>query len=430
LGFAILYRTNAQSRILEEALRKKNIPYQIFGGISFYQRKEIKDLLAYFRLILNPNDDESFKRIINYPKRGIGDATLDKLSLIASNNSVSIWQAASHLNESNLGLSSAVQSKILAFMSMIWNFKMTVETLDAFEMARQIAVSSGILKELYNNKSPEEISRYENIQELLNGIKDFTVREKQGDDPVTLGQFVENVALLTNEDRPDEENGDKLTMMTIHSAKGLEFKHVFLAGLEEELFPSKFSVNTIAELEEERRLFYVAITRAESSLTISYARTRYRWGQLSDCQPSRFIRDIPSEFFDELNISVSGSPFTSFKKSKTIYDNSTEIPDIQLYGNKQLNFKKKNLVPLTKKTKQNNTLDQNQANSEVQFSASKFTKSSDLEIGSQVLHERFGTGKVIALEGNFPETKATIEFENSGKKQILLKFAKLNIISK
>lgn len=430
LGFAILYRTNAQSRILEEALRKKNIPYQIFGGISFYQRKEIKDLLAYFRLILNPNDDESFKRIINYPKRGIGDATLDKLSLIASNNSVSIWQAASHLNESNLGLSSAVQSKILAFMSMIWNFKMTVETLDAFEMARQIAVSSGILKELYNNKSPEEISRYENIQELLNGIKDFTVREKQGDDPVTLGQFVENVALLTNEDRPDEENGDKLTMMTIHSAKGLEFKHVFLAGLEEELFPSKFSVNTIAELEEERRLFYVAITRAESSLTISYARTRYRWGQLSDCQPSRFIRDIPSEFFDELNISVSGSPFTSFKKSKTIYDNSTEIPDIQLHGNKQLNFKKKNLVPLTKKTKQNNTLDQNQANSEVQFSASKFTKSSDLEIGSQVLHERFGTGKVIALEGNFPETKATIEFENSGKKQILLKFAKLNIISK
>ncbi|MDF1546196.1 MAG: 3'-5' exonuclease, partial [Bacteroidales bacterium] len=333
-GFAILYRTNAQSRILEESLRKKNIPYQIFGGISFYQRKEIKDLLSYFRLILNPNDDEAFKRIVNYPKRGIGDASLEKLSLFASQHQMSIWQAALHLNESNMGLGAAVQQKIISFLSFIHNLSATAYHVDAYEAARQIAVSSGILKELYNDKSPEGISRHENIQELLNGIKDFSIREKEGENIVTLNQFVENVALLTNEDKASGEDGEKVTLMTIHSAKGLEFKHVFLAGLEEELFPSKFSVSHISDLEEERRLFYVAITRAEMSLYISYARTRYRWGQLSDCQPSRFIKDIDTEFIEYENSAISGSPFSKTTK--------------ELYGNNEKNTPKKTLTNNTR----------------------------------------------------------------------------------
>jgi DNA helicase II / ATP-dependent DNA helicase PcrA len=425
-GFAILYRTNAQSRILEEALRKKNIPYQIFGGISFYQRKEVKDLLAYFRLVLNPNDDESFKRIVNYPKRGIGDTSLEKIETIASSNEVSIWKAASRLTESNLGLSSAVQGKILGFMAMIWNFKTDAETRDAFEMAKQIAVSSGILKDLYGSKSPEEISRYENVQELLNGIKDFSIREKLDDNPVTLSQFIENVALLTNEDRPDEDGNDKLPMMTIHSAKGLEFKHVFLAGLEEELFPSKFSVGSLSELEEERRLFYVAITRAEKSLCISYARTRYRWGQLSDCMPSRFIRDIPMEFYEQADIAITGSPFN--KQQKQLNNNQNiQIQDKQRF----LGFKKTNDNDGNKSfvEEKHNSEKLKKINQDLP-SGIKIQKAGSIEVGIKVHHERFGVGKVISLEGNFPETKAVIEFENAGKKQILLKFAKLSIISK
>jgi len=429
-GFAILYRTNAQSRTLEEALRKKNIPYQIFGGISFYQRKEVKDLLAYFRLVLNPFDDESFKRIVNYPKRGIGDASLEKLETIAIQNGVSIWQVASKLNESNLGLGSAAQGKILGFMAMIWNFRAAAESLDAFEVARQIAVASGILKELYGSKSPEEVSRYENVQELLNGIKDFTIREKVEDNTVTLSQFIENVALLTNEDLNNEDGNEKLTMMTIHSAKGLEFKHVFLAGLEEELFPSKFSVGSLSELEEERRLFYVAITRAEKSLCISYARSRYRWGQLSDCMPSRFIRDIPQEFYEQSDNFLSGSPLN---KSFIGQQNKSGLLS------KEMKPQQKNFIRIKKEggneqkdipQVEKKNLSRLKSEEQGSISNQQITKAGDLEIGTKIHHERFGIGLVMGLEGVFPETKAIIEFEKNGKKQILLKFAKLNIISK
>jgi DNA helicase II / ATP-dependent DNA helicase PcrA len=420
-GFAILYRTNAQSRVLEEALRKKNIPYQIFGGISFYQRKEIKDLLAYFRLVLNPHDDEAFKRIVNYPKRGIGDASLEKLETIGMQKGMSIWQVASHLAETSLGLGSAVQGKILSFMTMIAGFRSMAEQIDAYELARQISVSSGILKELYNNKSPEEISRYENVQELLNGIKDYTIREKVDEKAVTLGQFVENVSLLSSEDKTNDEKQDKMSLMTIHSAKGLEFKYVFLTGLEEELFPSKFSVGTVAELEEERRLFYVAITRAETGLCISYARTRYRWGQLSPCQPSRFIRDIPDEYFDMIDSSITGSPVRSF---------NTKSFGRNLSGSKGSGMETQNIqnkgfgkVSGFLGKSENNLPGLKDSNIE------SFDKIGDLKVGSSVLHERFGIGKIITLEGVFPETRATIEFEKNGRKQILLKFARLSIVS-
>jgi DNA helicase-2/ATP-dependent DNA helicase PcrA len=430
-AFAILYRTNAQSRILEEALRKKNIPYQIYGGISFYQRKEIKDLLSYFRLVINPNDDEAFKRIVNYPKRGIGDTSVEKLSSIAIQTQTSMWQTSLRLTESNLGLGAAVQSKILSFMSMIQNFNPAATSVDAYEVARQIAISSGILKDLYIDKSPEGVSRYENVQELLNGIKDYTIREKDENETVTLSQFVENVALLTNEDKNVDDEHERVTLMTIHSAKGLEFKYVFIAGLEEELFPSKFSVSQLSEIEEERRLFYVAITRAESYLCLSYARTRYRWGQLSDCQPSRFIKDINPDFLDFEQQSMQGSPFQSYKQEST---NNKEIQ-------KNLNFgkvEKKKFTGFSKKEELYNV-------KPLEINKSKFSKIENtanppvvsnisgtlekLKIGTTVYHDRFGKGKVVMLEGVFPEAKATIEFESSGRKQLLLKFAKLAISS-
>ena len=428
-SFAILYRTNAQSRILEEALRKKNIPYQIFGGISFYQRKEIKDLLSYFRLVLNPNDDEAFKRIVNYPKRGVGATSLERLTTYASQNQISIWQAGLRLNESNMGLSTAVQSKIISFMSLIQNFVPSALNNDAYETAREIAVASGILKDLYNDKSPEGISRHENIQELLNGIKDFSIREKDGDDLTTLNQFVENVALLTNEDKAENDQGEKVTLMTIHSAKGLEFKHVFLAGLEEELFPSKFSVGNNTELEEERRLFYVAITRAETSLFISYARTRYRWGQLSDCQPSRFIKDISEDFVDYQNQSISGSPFSQSTTSK--YGNREVKPKLNVGNNhpKFSGFKKEKSIEQIDPLKPNKSKFKKVEGTTTGSSASiNNQKQNNIKVGTLVFHYRFGNGEVVAIEGIFPNSKATIEFKNAGKKQLLLKFAKLSVV--
>lgn len=428
-SFAILYRTNAQSRILEEALRKKNIPYQIFGGTSFYQRKEIKDLLSYFRLILNPNDDEAFKRIVNYPKRGIGATSVEKLSNFASGKQISLWKAGLHLNESNIGLSSAVQTKIISFMSLIQSFVPAALNNDAYEAAKEIAVASGILKDLYQDKTPEGISRHENIQELLNGIKDFSIREKEGDDLITLNQFVENVSLLTNEDRAEGEDSDMVTLMTIHSAKGLEFKHVFLAGLEEELFPSKFTVGNVSELEEERRLFYVAITRAETSLFISYARSRYRWGQLTDCQPSRFIKDISEEFIEYQNKSISGSPFSDSTRNQ--YGNKSIKPKTNLAANKNRfsGFNKDNVVKKSTSTTGSASRFKKVERTTVGSSASiSNQKQNKIKVGAKVLHERFGKGEVVAMEGNFPNTKAVIEFETAGKKQLLLKFAKLNII--
>jgi len=413
--FAVLYRTNAQSRILEEALRKKNIPYRIYGGLSFYQRKEIKDLLAYFRLIINPLDDEAFKRIINYPKRGIGNTSLNKLLDFARENNLSAWQAAIKLASVNIGLSSAVVKKIHEFMSLISNFAGIINTGEAYETARQIAVQSGILKELHNDKTPEGISRYENIQELLNGIKDFTSTESDEGIKPNLVDYIQNVSLLTNEDKDKNKDKDKVNLMTIHSAKGLEFKNVFLAGLEEDLFPSKFSSSNISELEEERRLFYVAITRAENKLFISFARKRYRWGQLSDCVPSRFIRDINPEFIETEDAMLSMRNFSK-KRTNSIgnQENKTTFTGNSEITKEALKQKLKKLDNSTKTAPNKNNSTKNL---------------SGIKEGVLVNHQRFGTGKVLAVEGVFPNTKATIEFETGGKKQLLLKYAKLEILT-
>lgn len=422
--FAILYRTNAQSRTLEEALRKKNIPYKIFGGTSFYQRKEIKDLISYFRLTINPNDDEAFKRIINYPKRGIGATSIDRLASFANQNQISLWQAAVNMDKAQIKISTATKNQIITFVKMIMSFANAVINEDAYETARKIAVTSGILKDLNNDKSPEGISRYENIQELLNGIKDYSIREKEGDEAVNLIQFVENVSLLTNEDRTDNEQQASVNLMTVHSAKGLEFKHVFIAGMEEELFPSAFSSGSNDELEEERRLFYVAITRAEESLTISYARRRYRWGQLSNCVQSRFLNDIDDKFIEYQDDSIIGASFSK----QTFKDFGSEKVKAKLQSSKKPNFNQFNKNKSTNEgsivSNKFKKINKNQGSTTVIPKGSQ----ANIKVGTIVNHNRFGKGKVLELEGNYPNTKALVEFNSAGKKQLLLRFAKLEII--
>ncbi len=419
--FAVLYRTNAQSRTIEDALRKKNIPYKIYGGTSFYQRKEIKDLISYFRLIINLNDDESFKRIINYPRRGIGATTLSRLSNFANQANISLWQAASQLSN-NTQINTATQNKIVEFLKLISSFRNEVINEDAYETAKKIASKSGILKDLYKDKSPEGISRYENIQELLNGIKDYSIREKEDENTVNLVQFVENVSLLTNEDKSEDGQQEQVSLMTVHSAKGLEFKHVFIAGMEEELFPSMYSNDSAQALEEERRLFYVAITRAEENLYISYARKRYRWGQLSNCRQSRFINDINPEYIEYANKKGDnfnfGSKFFGNETAKNKIKSIKKPNFAQFNSNKNTEINK----PSSNKFKLASKL--------AQKSNSAAIKNIDkIKVGTLVKHKLFGNGKVVNIEGVAPNTKVQIEFENSGTKNLLLKFAKLEVLS-
>ncbi len=417
--FAILYRTNSQSRTLEDALRKKNIAYKIFGGISFYQRKEIKDLVAYFRLIINHHDDEAFKRIINYPKRGIGATTITRLSNFATYSGISIWRAAEKIADLDIKISKTSKNKILEFLQMIENFKLDVINEDAYETAKEIASKSGILKDLHVDKSPEGISRYENIQELLNGIKDYTTRQQSGETPLSLVDFVENVSLLTNEDNSSDEHQETVSLMTVHSAKGLEFKHVFIAGMEEDLFPSAYSKDSIQDLEEERRLFYVAITRAEEHLTISYAKKRYKWGKLANCVQSRFIKELNPKFIeygDKYNYGLrSKNTFFENKKSKpklTIIDNSNSS---KLSDNKKTTIAGNNFRPVRKASARSTYVGNRNPDTQI-------------KVGSFVRHEMFGKGKVIDIDGVEPNTKVRIKFDRSGTKTLLLRFAKLKVI--
>ncbi|HYQ58647.1 MAG TPA: UvrD-helicase domain-containing protein, partial [Draconibacterium sp.] len=305
--FAILYRTNAQSRIFEESLRKRNIPYKIYGGLSFYQRKEIKDLLSYLRMTINPADNEALKRIINYPARGIGATTLSKLEAAAINNETSIWKVITDLPTINhANLNKGTTGKIQSFVALIEKFRQLAQNSDAFDTAKTIAEQTGILKELYTDKSPEGLSRHENIQELLNGIQEFSINAKETGEPEKLENYLEDVALLTDQDNEKEEDKNKVTLMTVHSSKGLEFKNVFVVGMEENLFPSNQNGDNKPEtLEEERRLFYVALTRAEENACFTYANQRYRWGNLDFCTPSRFLEDIDEEFLDRSGVAGS-----------------------------------------------------------------------------------------------------------------------------
>lgn len=410
--FAILYRTNAQSRAMEEALRKLNIPYKIYGGTSFYQRKEIKDLIAYFRMTFNPNDEEAIKRIINYPRRGIGDTTVDRIIVAADQHQLTLWEVISNPAAYLGGRSSGA---VEAFGMMIKSFQAMAKTHNAFDLAMYIAQQSGLLKELYNDKSVEGLSRYENIQELLNGIKEFSEREDI--DEKTLDVFLQDIALLTNDDNDKDPHADTVSLMTIHSSKGLEFNQLYVVGLEENLFPSQLSLNSRSDLEEERRLFYVAVTRAEKRLTLTYATSRYRWGTLNNCEPSRFLDELDPAYLD-LDFqprSVAGLGENRFDGERMAWQRNKS-------GGDGDTFTKPKPRPKVKTT----TLLPKAHTPSPGFSPSD---TSNLQVGMEVEHERFGFGKVINLEGSKSDTKATIFFKELGQKNLLLKFAKLRIIN-
>jgi DNA helicase-2/ATP-dependent DNA helicase PcrA len=404
--FAILYRTNAQSRAMEEALRKLGIPYKIYGGQSFYQRKEIKDLIAYFRLTFNPNDEEALKRVINYPRRGIGETSIERIIVAADKHQKTLWEI---ISQADTYLDGRGAAPIANFALLIQSFQVLTKTNTAYDTALHIAQHSALLKELYEDKSVEGLSRYENIQELLNGIKEFSEREdieERG-----LDVFMQDIALLTNDDKDKDPNADTVSLMTIHSAKGLEFSQVFVVGLEENLFPSQLSLNSRTDLEEERRLFYVAITRAENKLTLSYATSRYRWGSLTNCEPSRFIEEIDPKYLDldfKVTQKTNQHAFFDDERSNWKQNDSYSKPKPASAPS----FKSKSILPKAHVPSEG-------------FSPSD---TSGLQVGMEVEHERFGFGKVVHMEGNKPDLKATIFFKELGQKQLLLKFAKLRII--
>lgn len=411
--FAILYRTNAQSRIFEEALRKKNIPYKIYGAISFYQRKEIKDLLGYYRLIINNNDDEALKRVINYPTRGIGQTTLEKLEMASNSNDSSIWEVICNLNTHNPGLNKGTISKINNFKSLIHEYTEKLPVTDAYQIAHELASKSGILKEFYNDDGVKERMRFENVEELLNGIKEFSDNNQMEDQVVTLDRFMENVALLTDADTENYEDRDKVSLMTIHAAKGLEFDHVYIVGAEEDLFPSKRTLQVPKEMEEERRLFYVALTRAKKKVSISFAETRYKWGVPANCKPSRFIGEIDPVFIDmpadtfTPNAAISHSENCSNKFNNQ--SNARQIPE----------HIRKNMLKASEAA-------------QVKHEPSSDFQPDDpslIQNGMNVEHQRFGAGKVVQIEGDGSQRKATVFFNQiRQEKKLLLKFAKLKIL--
>ena len=397
--FAILYRTNAQSRALEESLRKKNIGYKIYGGLSFYQRKEIKDLLAYFRLAINPNDEEALKRIINYPRRGIGLTTLQTLSLLANSNNSSIWEVINNL-DNNSKINKGTQKKLKDFALTVNEFIIKSKEKDAYFASEEIAKQSGVFNELYNDKSPEGVSRFENIQELLNGIKNFVENaEKESN---KLADFMQDVALLTDQDTEKDNDFNKVTMMTVHAAKGLEFPYVFVVGLEENMFPNIMSSESQEALEEERRLFYVAITRAEKRLFLSFASTRFKWGQFIDSEKSRFIDELDEKCLEKHEHFPSSEP----KKSTKF-----------LINKNQLNTNKFDIDLNKRRLKKVNY-----------FAKNDCSDIEKIKNGMNVKHSSFGIGKIINISGEGANKKATVFFSGVGQKNMLLKFAKLEIV--
>jgi DNA helicase-2/ATP-dependent DNA helicase PcrA len=423
--FAILYRTNAQSRSFEEALRKLNIPYKIFGGLSFYQRKEIKDLIAYYRLTCNPNDEESLKRVINYPRRGIGDTTINKLVVGAAERNISIWEMIGRAHE--VGLSGATMHKVNEFVLLIRSFAVQLDSKNAYDLGHQIAAESGLLKELYSDKTPEGAARYENIQELLNGMKEFSDREDPEfpDRINVLGDFLIDIALLTDADNDKEEEEGKVSLMTIHSAKGLEFPYVNIVGLEEQLFPSQMSMNSREDLEEERRLFYVALTRAEKRATLSYALTRYRWGQLQYCEPSRFIEEIDEQYLDLPP--AERAPATPTRTIDFRAERESFKPRYNPAENQRPAQAQAKPEPITPVAPPAGFKKVNTASSASIPMHGDYAAPEEIQVGIDVVHDKFGKGKVVAVEGQAPDVKATIFFPSAGQKQLLLKFAKLKL---
>jgi DNA helicase II / ATP-dependent DNA helicase PcrA len=421
--FAILYRTNAQSRIFEETLRKKSIPYKVYGGLSFYQRKEIKDLIAYYRLTINHKDEEAIKRIINYPARGIGETTLAKIDEYAQRQQVPIWEVISTMHLGNLDINKGTADKLVSFVKMIQQYEVELKVKDAYDLALTIAMNSGIINDLKIENTTESMNKLENVEELLNGIKDFTNNFPPEAGLISLDHYLENVSLLTDADNEKSDDKNKVSIMTIHSAKGLEFKNVFIAGVEEDLFPSRFSASSINDIEEERRLFYVAVTRAKEHAFLSYSESRYKWGIPSNCSPSRFISEIDDTYLDFPMGAASERPRMpiheeegfSYPKNKNSYNfqrkEVKETPTVAppSFPKKMVNVK----VAGAKKE-----------------SSTGFTGDdpSLFQPGMKVEHERFGIGKILQIEGQMPDAKATVFFQNSGQKQLLLRYAKLKIL--
>ena len=418
--FAILYRTNAQSRALEEALRKQNIPYQIYGGLSFYQRKEVKDLLAYFRLVINHYDEDALTRIINFPARGIGTTTLNKLIVAADQNNVPLWDVVENPLYYKVSLNRGLVNRLEDFSNMLKSFASQIDKLNAYELGKKIAKESGILKHYFEEDSPEAINRKENVEELLNGLSEFCEKVKQNDEntedqsegnvtPPSVEVFMRDVALITDLDtKEDAKDTDKVSLMTVHSAKGLEFSYVFLVGVEENLFPSIMATGSSSELEEERRLFYVAVTRAMKSLTISYCDSRFKYGNFNFCEPSRFIDELNQDCIEESFSVENKKQQDSHKKTDNIFSSTSKKPNNN-------NFK-----PLKKTS--GKPIDQTN-NSEF-----KIADPANLHVNMTIQHEKFGEGKIIEIDGKNDNAQATVIFSGFGKKKLLLKYAKIKIV--
>ena len=424
VDFAILYRTNAQSRILEEALRKRGIPYKIYGGLSFYQRKEIKDIISYLRLIVNPHDEEAFKRVINYPSRGIGDTTVNKVIKAATENNVSLWTVLNAPIDYDLPINSGTAKKLTDFREMIERFIEQNTRLSAEEMAAIVVKESGIVSSLFQDRSVEGISKQENLQELLKGIAEFCeLRREEGVEQVSLADFLSEVSLLTDQDNDKDEQANKVTMMTVHAAKGLEFKNVFVVGLEEELFPSSMSKDNPRAVEEERRLFYVAITRAEENCVLTYAKSRFRNGQSTMCSPSRFLKDIDVRFLD-VPADSSADTFAAARERFQRPAFTSPFQQPRAVEKEEPSF----ISPVAQAQQRQRLTKVETTTSTPASSSAPASDLSGLRVGAKVRHDRFGEGEVIAIEGDGGNAKATVAFTHFGQKQLLLKFARLTII--
>ena len=404
--FAILYRTNAQSRVFEEAMRKRSMPYRIYGGLSFYQRKEIKDTIAYFRLTVNPNDEEAFKRIINYPARGIGDTTVSKITAAATDHNVSLWTVLCEPLTYGVNINKGTVTKLQSFRDLMTGFMESVSEKNAYELGTEIIRQSGIIGDVCQDNSPENLSRKENIEELANGMSDFCAqRQEEGNNNITLGDFLSEVSLLTDQDSDKDGDDEKITLMTVHSAKGLEFRNVFVVGMEENLFPSGMVGDSPRALEEERRLFYVAITRAEDHCFLTYAKSRYRYGKMEFGSPSRFLKDIDVRFLKlpqdaglGRRVDESAASFRSRTRQEVI---APTVP--------------RNLKRVT-------------PSMGTASSSPAGTVGNIVQQGQLIEHERFGLGEVMKVEGEGDNAKATIRFKNAGDKQLLLRFARFKVI--
>ena len=429
--FAILYRTNAQSRIFEEAMRKRSMPYRIYGGLSFYQRKEIKDVIAYFRLIVNPNDEEAFKRIINYPARGIGDTTVGKIIAAATGHNVSLWTVLCEPLAYGLNFNKGTVGKLQAFRELISAFITDAAEKNAYEIGADIIRQSGIINDVCQDNSPENLSRKENIEELVNGMSDFCAqRQEEGNSNVLLGDFLSEVSLLTDQDSDKDGDDEKITLMTVHSAKGLEFKNVFVVGMEENLFPSSMVGDSPRALEEERRLFYVAITRAEEHCFLSYAKTRFRYGKMEFGSPSRFLKDIDVRF---LRLPQDAGMFRRVEEEAAVFRRENArgfAPDREdaPYGGKErvsVRPKQQIIAPTVPRNLKRVAPSANTAST----SPSAGGSANRVQQGQLIEHERFGLGEVLKVEGEGDNAKATIRFKNAGDKQLLLRFARFKVLS-